>query len=405
MNKICDVNLCTACGACENICPKKCVVRKRESSGFEYLQPDTKTCIDCGKCLKVCPNVVEPEYQFPLEAHAAWANDINIHRAGASGGIASVLYLYAIKQGMYCAGVEIDNKFEVHYKLTDSSEDIERFRNSKYTFSFMDNIYYDIVCLLKEKKNVLFVGLPCQVAALINYTKQFSFKGQLVTADLVCHGVPPADYLKQHIKTVSKNKKVTCCFFRDPCFSTDKFVFSLYNKHDLIYKKGVHVNDCYQIGYHKAIIYRENCYNCKYAKRTRVGDLTLSDYRGFGKLAPYPYEKQQVSCVLINSEVGKAFYDAVLDTGMIKSYQRPVLEPLSSDKQLNSASKAPKERERFIKEYNNCCDYDIAAKSAFKNIIVKNIVSCFLCTKQIKTLIKKMIPKSLKAFLKTFLKK
>ena len=35
-NTICDENKCTACGACLNICPKKCVFYKKDGVGHLY---------------------------------------------------------------------------------------------------------------------------------------------------------------------------------------------------------------------------------------------------------------------------------------------------------------------------------------------------------------------------------
>ena len=62
------------------------------------------------------------------------------------------------------------------------------------------------------------------------------------------------------------------------------FVFSLFDrKGEKIYSRPVLSEDVYQVGYHKALIYRENCYACLYAGEDRCGDLTISDYKGIGK--------------------------------------------------------------------------------------------------------------------------
>ena len=38
--------------------------------------------------------------------------------------------------------------------------------------------------------------------------------------------------------------------------------------------------------YLKAVIYRENCYYCKYSCESRVGDITLGDFWGVEKNQP-----------------------------------------------------------------------------------------------------------------------
>ena len=63
--------LCTGCGACENICPKSCVIRIKEDAGFQMQKGDG--CVDCGLCSKVCPVLNMPEFAYPQKAYAAWA--------------------------------------------------------------------------------------------------------------------------------------------------------------------------------------------------------------------------------------------------------------------------------------------------------------------------------------------
>ena len=86
--------LCTGCGACENICPKSCVIRIKEDTGFQMQKGDG--CVDCGLCSKVCPVLNMPEFAYPQKAYAAWATDTTIRKTSASGGVAATLYRYAL---------------------------------------------------------------------------------------------------------------------------------------------------------------------------------------------------------------------------------------------------------------------------------------------------------------------
>lgn len=60
-------------------------------------------------------------------------------------------------------------------------------RNSKYLQSETKNTYSEVKSLLNDKKNVLYIGTPCQIAGL----KAFLRKPYetLLTIDIVCHGV------------------------------------------------------------------------------------------------------------------------------------------------------------------------------------------------------------------------
>ena len=60
-------------------------------------------------------------------------------------------------------------------------------------------------------------------------------------------------------------------------------------------------------------IYRDCCYQCPYAQRQHVGDITVGDYWGVQKYDPQLLveqggtinSKEGVSCLLINTECGQ----------------------------------------------------------------------------------------------------
>lgn len=57
---ITDKVTCCGCWACENICPKHCVVMKEDNEGFRYPEVDVEVCIECGLCKAVCPILHKP---------------------------------------------------------------------------------------------------------------------------------------------------------------------------------------------------------------------------------------------------------------------------------------------------------------------------------------------------------
>ena len=54
-----DKKLCTGCGACFNICPKKAITMEKNSEGFLEPVIDKSKCVNCGLCKKVCPQLKE----------------------------------------------------------------------------------------------------------------------------------------------------------------------------------------------------------------------------------------------------------------------------------------------------------------------------------------------------------
>lgn len=379
MKSVCQPDQCTTCGMCKVVCPTNCITEHKNQDASVYFEYDENLCVDCRLCRKVCPNHKPPTLFKPKTAYASWAVDADTHATGASGGIASVLYQYAVNNGWWYAGVYLSDSFEARYLLSNSLDDIARVKNSKYTHSFLDDTPIQIKDKLMKGKTVLFVGLPCQVASLKNYVDTFKHNGKFITVDLTCHGTPPSVYLQQHVAHVEKitGKKAKSLFFRDPIFKTGKYAFTIYEGGKFapasspIYIKYVGDDDMYQIGYHNALIYQHCCYQCKYAIGGRSGDLTLSDYNGLGMKSAYNHSRDQVSCVLTNTGAGDELWQSIMAAELVESYERPLEEPLKYTKQLNSPSVAPKERKRFLEEYEKTQDYEKAASVAFQNIIRK----------------------------------
>ena len=146
----------------------------------------------------------------------------------------------------------------------------------------------------------------------------------------------PAEYLKQHIKSVElkKEKKAAKCTFRDPHYKTHQFIFSLYDEDSkCFYHKRVESNDLYQIGYHRALIYRENCYHCRYAAGVRCSDLTIGDFSGLGRVEKCDFNSIDVSCVLVNTEKGVKVIESL--SSSVTLVERPLAEALDFERQLN----------------------------------------------------------------------
>lgn len=353
MSAVCSKESCNMCGACMAICPKKCIEGKRDGQLW-YADSDENTCVNCGLCKKVCSNITTPDWKKSECVYAAWDNNAEERKESASGGIAAAMYRYAIKKGMYIVGVELDDNYEAHFKMSNDAKSILKFRNSKYTYSYMGDVYTRIEEVLRKNKGIVFVGLPCQVAGLQNYldAKKLS-QDKLITIDLICHGTPLPEYLSEHIQAIGKKygKEPRECSFREVKCGTENFVFSLKDSSGkLFYKKIVESDDLYQIGYHRGWIYRENCYHCQFAQKQRCGDFTIGDYSGLGKVESFNKPKDKVSSFFINTEKGKAFLQEMQKDNVFYLEERNMLEPYTYDPQLSHPSKEKDsiERRAFI---------------------------------------------------------
>ena len=337
---------CTGCMACLQSCPKSCIHIEQDHLGNLYPCILKTSCVNCGKCEQVCPELTPLTKQLPQHAWAAWSLDPETRGAASSGGAASEFYRQALKDGWWICGVVWRPDWETIHVLSKSSSDIGRFQQSKYVFSDSSHIYCEVAKLLKSGEHVLFISLPCKVAGLL------AFLGgehkNLLTVDLVCHGTPPQQILKEHINKMDPNHQATGLTFR----TDNTFAFHLKKGSKTIYQKVGHT-DTYLASFLEGLIYHPSCYQCNYAENMRVSDLTICDFWGLGVNIPFnhPYTGS-ISAVLTNTVAGQVFWNRCKLAFFFE--ERPIQEALSGNAQLNYPTPAHPKRllfERLYKQY------------------------------------------------------
>jgi len=318
INLVSDTSLCSGCGACMAACPKAAITMQESVDGCVYPVIDHESCIRCGRCLQICDFHQPVVLRVPLGAWAAAGRDDALVKRSASGGIFAAIAMRWIADGGMVAGAVMDmdeQGLQVYHLLSDKAEDVCRMQGSKYVQSDAWRCYADVAAALQAGRKVLFSGTPCQVAAIRRFTGD---PEDLVTIDLICHGVPPVKMLKEYAGLLGKRffGKVTNIVFRDKdvgksfCARIEilrgKRESSLYlRSHDLSFYKL----------FLEGVNYRENCYHCPYAGLNRVGDLTIGDYWGVEKRHAHDFDSGRMqhrsdwSCVLANSERGCALLE------------------------------------------------------------------------------------------------
>jgi coenzyme F420-reducing hydrogenase beta subunit len=325
-----------------------------------------------------------------------WSNDEKTRARSASGGIAAEIYKYAINHDFFSAGVEWKRDSGASFIPIKTLSDIERIQNSKYVYSNTNGIYKKYQSALKSGRQAVFIGLPCQVAALKNYLgKEYD---NLITIDIICHGVAPGEYLMQHLSFIEKKKKQKTdrLYFRDPAFLTCSYTFTLYNDQNLFWKKTAYSNDVYQHGFHKSLIFNNNCYLCQYACPNRVGDITLGDFAGLGKLDYFEFSRQNVSCILCNTDKGLQFLESIKDDVCL--LERPINEALDYEIQLKHPSIPHRKRKSFVESFIKTNNFERSARKALRRDILR-----VQARKWIYVLFLRFIPVSFKVYVKNML--
>ncbi len=383
MNKICERNQCTGCGLCKNVCPKG-AIRMVESEDTGHFIPhiDQNLCIDCHLCEKKCPSLKEPEHKKQIKTYAAWRKDISKIKGSSSGGVAAGLYEKAIKEGYYIVGTYLDDKFQAKMKVTNKKEDIELFKGSKYIQAEAGNVYKELLELLKKGEKILFIGTPCQCAAMSSMA-QGQYSDNVLTVELICHGTPSQKSFHDYIYSIAekKKKKITKVSFR----SEWGVELSLYSGEKAFWKyKGY--EDDYMVAFQTGMLHNEACYECKYANKDRVSDITIGDFWKIGEKTKFEKPKCKVSVIVANTERGLSF---VQECDELVLQEREYQEAIDGNPNLHRPSKMHPQRELFWKIYKEESVPNAYLKTIGKRLKKIRFKNCI--KNMIKDLIKKII--------------
>lgn len=306
-------DVCTGCGACYSTCKFGAIKIIPDENGFLLPSVDSEKCFECGKCLSICP-VVEPMYKNNAkpECYAMWAEN-DIRKKSSSGGAFTVLAEAVLDEGGAVCGavLESDNVTVVH-KFIESKDKLHLLQSSKYVQSDTQNTFIEAEKYLKSDRRILYSGCPCQIAGLNNYLgKEYN---NLITVDLICHGVPSKKVLQKYIlEKETQYGKISNLKFRTKELAEGGWRRSVSIMFDspngrIIEERN---NSDFLNAYLMGISVRGVCGFCKFAKFPRQGDITLGDFWGIAKHKSELDDDLGTSTVLINSEKGKKLLDSV----------------------------------------------------------------------------------------------
>lgn len=374
---------CCGCSGCEQMCPKNCISMKPDHEGFLYPEVDESICIECGICIKHCPILTDVSRCNIPKVYAAKYKDRGSTFKSTSGGLFIPIAKSVLSMGGVVFGCAYDENLVAKHIKVETEDELYRLQSSKYVQSDTRGIYKQVKTELRNGKEVLFSGTGCQAAGLRSFLgKDY---GNLLITDIVCHGVPSPKLFKNYIDYMGKKLggTLTSYNFR----SKEKRGWDLYYKAENGQKSKSDYGffDPYYSAFLYCKTYRESCYECKFANKNRVSDITLADYWGIQKFHPEFFDENGVSLVLVNTEKGKKYLEKIKDKLEIIESDYNKASVMNAN--LVHPSKRPSCRDSIYDGFD-CGNFETYAKTklAFKI--------------NPKTKIKKMIPLGVKRFLR-----
>ena len=342
---------CTGCFTCYNICPVNAIEMKYDEEGF-YKPNILFNCIECSKCIKICPVIKNENNNKYIKVYAAWSNDKGILLNSSSGGLFSELALEILNENGIVYGVGWEDG-EVKHKRIEKREELKELQGSKYLPSFVGEAYKNVIEDLKKDKKVLFSGTPCQIAGLNKIIKHEN----LITIDLICHGMPSYKVYKKYCNEEFE-EKVKKVDFRNKNTGWINFSLIYYTN---ILKNNYYYMDKFFYGFLKDIYLNEPCYNCKF-KGTKDGekreaDITLADFWGVPKEL---YNKDGVSLVVVNNKKGEKAFEKIKERIFFQDVSLEI--GIKGNSSFYKSCIRPKERDLFYKEIDNLSFEELSNK-------------------------------------------
>lgn len=307
---------CTGCLACVAACSSAAIMRGPNEEGFYRPRFDSSRCTDCGACEKVCHLMHACKRSAIKESFAAQSLDSEELLESTSGGAFRALASHVIGRGGLVCGVVWDEEMRAVHVLADDMATVRRMSGSKYVQSLMgEDVYAGISSALASSRQVLFSGLPCQVAAVKSYLGDSP--KNLLTVDFPCYGVPSPGFFAGQISDIERRIKgrVVDFKFRDKRKNGFSHTTVVEFERPSGETSSVTIDDYREVPYHHAFgkcdCFDMPCYDCRYASVDRVSDITLGSFWGIEDIDPSFDARAGVSMVLVNSQVGEELWGSV----------------------------------------------------------------------------------------------
>ncbi len=373
---------CFGCTACMAVCNTGAIQMEIDPHGFQYPVIDLQKCVNCGKCRNACP-ALDPHgvcgAKETIDVYAIKSRDTAVLENSSSGGLFTVLSDYVLSQNGVIYASAHNEMLETIFTRADSVQERDKQRGSKYVQSNMGDIFGKLEKDIKKGMKVLFVGTPCQIAA-VNHIVPQKNKNQIITVDIICNGVPSPLVFQKYIQYCEKKEKNSIIehFHRPKDLGwghNEKNIFSN-GKVD----RDSEYSQAWKMLFYSSKAHRECCYSCPYTNLDRVSDITIGDYWGIEKTDLKIPREGGVSLCIANTIKGKAVIKELTNRQCLIEKSR-IEDAIVKQPRLRGVCASSEGSELFwreferkgsdfvIEKYGRCSDW-IILKHQIKRVLV-----------------------------------
>ena len=321
IQSVSDSYLCSNCGACSVICPKKCI--KFEWTNIGRLKATIgKECVECGRCLRVCPSLdiigLHEKFQDHfigniISVYHGVANNRVIFENAQSGGVATAILQYLFKNSMIDAAVVCKMEYGdipvVKPIIVNSIDELNGTQKSFYTpVPLLEKIKE-----ISEYKSVAVVGIPCHIQGITSLIKISSdYKNIKYKIGLICDRSECAGIQSVIKSFVNLNKfKIDwrCKFDKNKKkynYATAPIIVRGYDGNDVVLPREYRI-------WLKDMFTPPRCRLC-WDKLNVFADITLGDPWRITGID----EKKGESLVLTRTSIGQQLIDSMISSGALK---------------------------------------------------------------------------------------
>ncbi|MDD5893716.1 MAG: Coenzyme F420 hydrogenase/dehydrogenase, beta subunit C-terminal domain [Coriobacteriaceae bacterium] len=307
---------------------------------------------------------------------ALWAQSSDMARlhGSSSGGIFAALASVVLDSSGTVYGAAFTDDFSrVEHIRIDRLSELSRLMTSKYVQSHIyKEVYQNILTDLDYGRTVMFSGTACQVAAVKNFLGKRKFDGELLTVDVMCHGVPSPRLWSDYETYLSSSLGAPLEFVNFRSKTSGWKSFSLQcracNEKEVDVSHG---RDWYMKAFLTNHSLRASCLECP-SKQSCGSDLTLGDYWGFEGGEGGPVVDKGVSAVVVRTPLGEKYLETVTPKVQlgVASYD----DIASKNPALEYSVTPPEDRDDFLSDVSSGVSIEtLMSRWTFKRSVLDKV--------------------------------